>query len=151
MPTTLLPRMPWFLTGFFILASRRLLKQSSGREALRRTPWTHCHELGRQTVQVISNKALFCSGNRALMPWSAEGHTGYVFPRCEGSVGAGEGNFLAYLRKLQENRLQRKQETTHQWNRCVKRSSVRACNRAIRHGQAQPLYLCVFFPYPRSV
>ena len=31
---------------------------------------------------------------------------------------------------------------TYQWNRCVKRSFVRACNRAIRHGQAQPLYLC---------
>ena len=75
-------------------------------------------------------------------------------PRCEGSsslsVEAGEGNFLAYPRRLQVPKLNGeqvtdgKQEPTHQWNRCVKRSFVRACNRdrAMRHGQAQPLYLC---------
>ena len=64
------------------------------------------------------------------------------------SVGAGEGNFLAYPRRLQVPKLNGeqvtdgKQEPTHQWNRCVKRSFVRVCNRAIRHGQKQPLYLC---------
>ena len=64
------------------------------------------------------------------------------------SVAAGEGNFLAYPRRLQVPKLNGeqvsdgKQEPTHQWNRCVKRSFVRACNRAIRHGQSQPLYLC---------
>ena len=64
------------------------------------------------------------------------------------SVGAGEGNFLAYPRRLQvpnpngEQVTDGKQEPTHQWNRCVKRSFVRACNRATRHRQAQPLYLC---------
>ena len=74
------------------------------------------------------------------------------------SVGAGEGNFLAYPRRLQVPKLNGeqvtdgKQEPTHQWNRCVKRSFVRACNRAIRHGQAQPLYLCTsrFFQIPEE-
>ena len=66
------------------------------------------------------------------------------------SVGAGEGNSLAYQRRLQVPKLNGvqvtdgKQEPTHKWNRCVKRSFMRACNRAIRHGQAQPLYLCTF-------
>ena len=45
------------------------------------------------------------------------------------SVGAGEGNSLAYQRRLQVP---------------LKRSLMRACNRAIRHGQAQPLYVCTF-------
>ena len=60
------------------------------------------------------------------------------------SVGAGEGNFLASPRRLQVPKLNGEQVTdpTHQWNRCVKRSFVRACNRAIRRGQAQPLSLC---------
>ena len=35
----------------------------SSCEAPRWTPWTHCHELGRQTMQVISNGGLLCSGN----------------------------------------------------------------------------------------
>ena len=66
------------------------------------------------------------------------------------SVGAGEGNSLAYQRRLQVPKLNGiqltdgKQEPTHKWNRCAKRSFMRACNRAIRHGQAQPLYLCTF-------
>ena len=66
------------------------------------------------------------------------------------SVGAGEGNSLAYQRRLQVPKLNGvqvtdgKQELTHKWNGCVKRSFMRACNRAIRHGQAQPLYLCTF-------
>ena len=66
------------------------------------------------------------------------------------SVGAGEGNSLAYQRRLQAPKLNGiqvtdgKQEPTHKWNRCVKRSFMRACNRAIRHGQVQPLYLCTF-------
>ena len=66
------------------------------------------------------------------------------------SAGAGEGNSLAYQRRLQVPKLNGvqvtdgKQEPTHKWNRCVKRSFMRACNRAIRHGQAQPLYLCTF-------
>ena len=66
------------------------------------------------------------------------------------SVGAGEGNFFAYPRRLYVSKLNGvqvidgKQEPTHQWNRCVKRSFVRACNGAIRHGQVQPLYLCTF-------
>ena len=66
------------------------------------------------------------------------------------SVGAGEGNSLAYQPRLQVPKLNGvqvtdgKQEPTHKWNRCVKRSFMRACNRAIRHGQAQPLYLCTF-------
>ena len=64
------------------------------------------------------------------------------------SVGAGEGNLFAYPRRLQVPKLNGvqvidgKQEPTHQWNRCVKRSFVRGCNRAIRHGQEQPSYLC---------
>ena len=36
----------------------------SSCEAPRWTPWTHCHELGRQTMQVISNGGLLCSGNK---------------------------------------------------------------------------------------
>ena len=70
-------------------------------------------------------------------------------PQCEGS-SSGEGNSLAYQRRLQVPKLNGvqvtdgKQEPTHKWNRCVKRSFMRACNRAIRHGQAQPLYLCTF-------
>ena len=35
-----------------------------------------------------------------------------------------------------------KQGPTHKWNRCVKRSFMPACNRAIRHCQAQSLCLC---------
>ena len=55
------------------------------------------------------------------------------------SVGAGEGNSLAYQRRLQVPKLNGvqvtdgKQEPTLKWNRCVKRSFMRACNRAIRH------------------
>ena len=66
------------------------------------------------------------------------------------SVGAGEGNSLAYQRRLQVPKLNEiqvtdgKQEPTHKWNRYVKRSFKRACNKAARHGQAQPLYLCTF-------
>ena len=30
----------------------------------RQTPWIHCHEIGRQTMQVISNGGLLCSGNK---------------------------------------------------------------------------------------
>ena len=88
--------MPWFLAGFFTLASTlsetfvetNLWSWSdaeSSCEAPRWTPWTHCHELGRQTMQVISSGGLLCSGNKgscrrsfadgALIPWSAEGHT----------------------------------------------------------------------------
>ena len=72
------------------------------------------------------------------------------------SVGAGEGNFLASPRRLQVPKLNGeqvtdgKQEPTHQWNRCVKRSFVRACNRAIRHGLCTCVPL-VSFKYPRSV
>ena len=75
MPTTLLPRMPWCLTGLFALASTpgemfvetklwpwRDTKSSC--EAPRQTPWIHCHEMGRQTMQVISNGGLLCSGNK---------------------------------------------------------------------------------------
>ena len=74
-------------------------------------------------------------------------------PQCEGSSSfrwSWEGNSLAYQRRLQVPKLNGvqvtdgKQEPTHKWNRCVKRSVMRACNRAIRHGQAQPLYLCTF-------
>ena len=51
--------MPWFLTGFFTLASNFSetfveTKLWSWSHAER----THCHELGRQTMQVI------CSGNK---------------------------------------------------------------------------------------
>ena len=66
------------------------------------------------------------------------------------SVGAGEGSFFAYPRRLYVSKLNGdqvidgKREPTHQWNRCVKRSFVRVCNGAIRHGQVQPLYLCTF-------
>ena len=64
------------------------------------------------------------------------------------SVGAGEGNSLAYQRRLQVPKLNGvqvtdgKQGPTHKWNRCVKRSFMPACNRATRHCQAQPLCLC---------
>ena len=64
------------------------------------------------------------------------------------SVGAGEGNPLANQRRLQVPKLNGvqvtdgKQGPTHKWNRCVKRSFMPACNRAIRHCQAQPLCLC---------
>ena len=60
------------------------------------------------------------------------------------SVGAGEGNFLAYPRRLQVPKLNGeqvtdgKQEPIHQWNRCVKRSFVRVCNKAIRHWVPAP-------------
>ena len=57
------------------------------------------------------------------------------------SVGAGEGKEQV-LKLNGEQVTDGKQEPTHQWYRCVKRSFVRACNRAIRHGQVQPLYLC---------
>ena len=63
------------------------------------------------------------------------------------SVGAGGGNLLAYQRRLEVPKLNGeqvtdgKQEPTHQWNLCAKRSFVRAYNRAIRHGQALSLYL----------
>ena len=75
------------------------------------------------------------------------------------SVGAGEGSFFAYPRRLYVSKINGdqvidgKQEPTHQWNRCVKRPFVRACNGAIRHSQVQPLYLCTFcfFRYPKSV
>ena len=67
--------MPWFLTDFFTLASTlsvtfvetKLWSWSdaeSSCEAPRWTPWTHCHELGRQTMHVISNGGLLCSGNK---------------------------------------------------------------------------------------
>ena len=226
----------------------------SSCEAPSQTPWTRCHELGRQTMQVISNGGLLCSGNKgscrqsfdalvrrrshsAISSWPSLSNalkgsrfTAWLAPvpmrlthrtvqvisngdllcfqnkgscrrsfdassqhvwlsvsiqvclvlntrsrpspksgvgcrlttlllllQCQVShgvrvpalsVGAGEGNFLAYPRRLQVPKLNGeqvtdgKQEPTHQWNRCVKRSFVRACNRAIRHGQAQPLYLC---------
>ena len=65
MPTTLLPRMPWFLTGFLLwpLLSETFVETKlwswsdaeSSCEAPTWTPWTHCHELVRQTMQVISN------------------------------------------------------------------------------------------------
>ena len=64
------------------------------------------------------------------------------------SVGAGEGNSLPYQRRLQVPKLNGvqvtdgKQGPTHKWNRCVKRSFMPACNRAIRHCHAQPLCLC---------
>ena len=63
------------------------------------------------------------------------------------SVGAGGGNLLAYQRRLEVPKLNGeqvtdgKQQPTHQWNLCAKRSFVRACNRVIRHGQALSLYL----------
>ena len=66
------------------------------------------------------------------------------------SVGAGEGNLLAHQRRLEVPKLNGDQVTdgkqvpTHLWNTCVKRSFARACNRAIRHGQALSLYLCTF-------
>ena len=66
------------------------------------------------------------------------------------SVGAGEGNLLAHQRRLEVPKLNGDQVTdgkqvpTHLWNPCVKRSFARACNRAIRHGQALFLYLCTF-------
>ena len=66
------------------------------------------------------------------------------------SVGAGEGNLLAHQRRLEVPKLNGDQVThgkqvpTHLWNPCVKRSVARACNRAIRHGQALSLYLCTF-------
>ena len=257
--------MPWFLTGFFTLAStlsetfvQMMLwpwsNAKSSYEAPSQTPWIHCREMGRQTMQVISNGGLLCSGNKgscrrsfdalvrrrshsAMSSWPSLSNalkgsrfTGWPAPMlmrlthrtvqvisngdllcfhnkgsCRRSfdassqhvwlsvsiqvclvlntrsrlgpksgvgcrlttllillhlqvshgvrvpalsVGAGEGNFLAYPRRLQVPKLNGeqvtdgKQEPTHQWNRCVKRSFVRACNRAIRHGQAQPLYLC---------
>ena len=75
------------------------------------------------------------------------------------SVGAGEGNFFAYPRRLQVPKLNGiqatdgKQEPTHKWYRCVTRSFLHACNRAVRHGRAQPLYLFFFvsFTYLKSV
>ena len=33
-------------------------------EAPSQTPWIHCREMGRQTMQVISNGGLLCSGNK---------------------------------------------------------------------------------------
>ena len=67
--------MPWFLTGFSTLASTlsetfvetKLWSWSdaeSSCEAPRWTPWTRYHELGRQTMQVISNGGLLCSKNK---------------------------------------------------------------------------------------
>ena len=62
----------------------------------------------------------------------------------------GESNSVAYQRRPQVPKLNGiqvtvgKQEPTRKWNRRVKRSFMRACNRAIRHGHAQPVYLCTF-------
>ena len=36
----------------------------SSYEAPSQTPWIHCREMGRQTMQVISNGGLLCSGNK---------------------------------------------------------------------------------------
>ena len=55
----------------------------SSYEAPSQTPWIHCREMGRQTMQVISNAGLLCSGNKrscrrsfdALLRRRAEGHT----------------------------------------------------------------------------
>ena len=52
----------------------------SSYEAPSQTPWIHCREMGRQTMQVISNGGLLCSGNkgscrRSFDAWSAERHT----------------------------------------------------------------------------
>ena len=63
-----------YSTGLFILASTlsetfvemKLWPWSDAKssyEAPRQTPWIHCHEMGRQTMQVISNGDLLCSGN----------------------------------------------------------------------------------------
>ena len=36
----------------------------SSCEAPRQTPWIYCHDMGRPTMQVISNGGLLCSGNK---------------------------------------------------------------------------------------
>ena len=77
------------------------------------------------------------------------------------SVGAGEGNSLAYQRRLQVPKLHGvqvtdgKQGPTHKWHRCVKRSFMPACNRAelLDIAKRSP---CACVPlvlsrYPRSV
>ena len=64
--------MPWFLTGLFTLAST--LSETfadtklwtwndaeSSCDAPRQTPWIHSHEMGRRTMQVISNGGLLLS------------------------------------------------------------------------------------------
>ena len=67
--------MPWFLTGLCTLASTlsetfvetKLWPWSgaeSSCEAPRQAPWIHSHEMGGQTMQVISNGAPFCFGNK---------------------------------------------------------------------------------------
>ena len=38
----------------------------SSYEAPSRTPWIHCREMGRQTMQVISSGGLLCSDNNGL-------------------------------------------------------------------------------------
>ena len=84
-----------YSTGLFILASTlnekfvemELWLWSDAKrsyEAPRQTPWSHCRDMGRQTMQVISNGASSVQETRgradgALMPWSAEKVTlGYV-------------------------------------------------------------------------
>ena len=67
--------MPWFLTGLFTLASTlsetfvdtKLWTWNDAersRDAPRQTPWSHSHEMGRRTMQVISIGGLLCSGNK---------------------------------------------------------------------------------------
>ena len=67
-------------------------------------------------------------------------------PQCEGSSSFrwSWGRQLLYLSATTSGAEAGKQEPTHKWNRCVKRPFIRVCNRAIRHGQTQPLYLCTF-------
>ena len=86
-----------YSTGLFILASTLSEKvvemklwtwsdAESSYEAPRQTPWIHCRDMGSQTMQVISNGGLLCSGNMGSC-WSAEGHTrlclaGRLYPMC---------------------------------------------------------------------
>ena len=86
-----------YSTGLFILASTLSEKfvemklwtwsdAESSYEAPRQTTWIHCRDMGSQTMQVISNGGVLCSGNigscrrsfDALVcrrTHSAEGHT----------------------------------------------------------------------------